>query len=590
MILNKMEKMQEDILKVDDLVVRNSKGVNDDMVIQKSNRYIDVVAVFLLVILELLFFRNVIFSDGLIGNRMDGRYTNLIAEHWYEFFSGKVSLGYLPEFYPLTYWGFTSSDLLMLNGVIHSFFRFLGFGIYDAYKFAIIIIHFFGTICMYYFLNKKIAIKPVWALIGTCIFSFSNNYAVKIYHTQLVVFSLIPFMLILVVGFVKNYSIRYKRNIYAFSLITMMAIGAYTGWYMIYFFVLFCMLSLILYSFSLKYRVKITWKTQFNIVKKMGVDILYYVLFGIVILLPFLCIYLPALGQSNGGWGWKVTTYYIPSIKDLINFGSGHMIFGNLFQFDPMDTTEFLGGISPIVLICILISMVYFIITSKTKDNKGIFELFFSIFIIAVVLLLCTVKIDNSYISLWYLFYKFCPVASSIRAVGRMWLFLLLPFSICISYVLDQSFRETSYSKSMVIGFVLLILVILFDFRVDGVYSNWSSDKENNYMARIGESIPDDAYLFFIINTDELVDDFAIPDEYQADALAIAQQFDMCTINGLTGVYPEKYTGLLWYVSYDDYIYGVAEWIYDHKIAERGFDYIYQYDVYTNTWTKFVFE
>lgn len=109
-------------------------------------------------------------------------------------------------------------------------------------------------------------------------------------------------------------------------------------------------------------------------------------------------------------------------------------------------------------------------------------------------------------------------------------------------------------------------------------------------MARIGESIPDDAYLFFIINTDELVDDFAIPDEYQADALAIAQQFDMCTINGLTGVYPEKYTGLLWYVSYDDYIYGVAEWIYDHKIAERGFDYIYQYDVYTNTWTKFVFE
>lgn len=546
--------------------------------------------VMLLIVLEIVFFRNIIFSDGLIGNRLDGRYTNWIAEHWYEFFSGKKELGYIPEFYPMTNWGLTSSVLMMLNGMVHSLFRTLGFDFYDAFKLAIMLVHFFGTICMYVFLNKKMGMKPVWAIAGTCIFSFSNNYAVKLYHTQLVVMSLIPFMLIMIAGFVKNYRTRYKRNIYAFALIISMAIGVYTDWYMVYYFALFGVLLLLIYSLLLKKNKIMSWKKQINIVKEMGIDILYYLLFGVVVLVPFLCIYLPTFSQNNGGWGWKMTSYYIPSFKDLVNYGSGNLVFGSCFQFDPLDTTETLGGISPVVLICIILSLVKCILVRKSKKSTYLDVMVFSGLIVSILLLVCSIKLDNTNISLWYLFYKFCPAASSLRAVGRIWLFLTLPFAIAISYIFGKTCEDIPRNKAMLAGGILLSMVILFDLRTEGVYSCWSSGVEQNNMKQIEANMPDDVNLFYVINTDETLDEFAIPDEYHIDALAIAEQFGLCTINGYTGVYPDNYWGLLWYVTNENYIYGVAEWIRLHNIDERGFDYIYQYDIYTNTWTKMMFE
>lgn len=570
--------------------MKNVANEKEKSILVGRKQYSKVIPFILLIVLEFIFFRNIIFTTGLVGNRMDGRYTNLIAEHWYNYFSGKESLGYIPEFYPLTYWGFTSSDLLMLNGVIHSMFRFLGFGIYDAYKWALILIHFFGTICMYVLLNRKLSIKSSWTLVGTCIFSFSNNYAIKIYHTQLIVFSIIPFMLILMVCFVNNYRIRYKRNICVFSLISVMAIGVYTGWYMIYYFVLFWILSLLVYSFMLKTKKMMSWKTQLSFIKEMGIDIVYYFIFGIIVLMPFFCVYLPALGQNNGGWSWETTAYYIPTFKDIVNYESGHLIFGKLFYFNPFDTTETLGGISPIVLICIVTALIKSVTMRKNKKSTFIYELFLSGFIVSLVLFVCTIRVDNTYVSLWYLFYKFCPAASSLRAVGRMWLFLTLPFAIYISYIFNIAYEDALKRDTLIAGGILLSLVVLFDFRIDGVYSEWSSDTERSHMSQIGANIPEDADLFFIINTDEAMDEFAIPDEFHIEALAIAEQFDLCTINGYTGVYPDNYWGLLWYVTNENYIYGVAEWVRLHNLAERGFDYIYQYDIYTNTWTKLAFE
>lgn len=77
------------------------------------------------------------------------------------------------------------SDLLLGYGIVHSFLRLIGFNMFSAYKWTLIIYHVFGTVSMYYLLRKTLKCHTLWAMFGTIGFCFSNDYAIHISHTQL---------------------------------------------------------------------------------------------------------------------------------------------------------------------------------------------------------------------------------------------------------------------------------------------------------------------------------------------------------------------------------------------------------------------
>ena len=66
-----------------------------------KNKYLKIILITLFVIvLELLFFRNVIFNNQLIEDTGDGRYITLMLEHYYDVVQGKEPAGQLRIFYP----------------------------------------------------------------------------------------------------------------------------------------------------------------------------------------------------------------------------------------------------------------------------------------------------------------------------------------------------------------------------------------------------------------------------------------------------------------------------------------------------------
>lgn len=145
-----------------------------------------VIVSIILFICEWFFFRNVIgtANGALIGDRGDGRFTTLIAEHWWRFIQGKEGFSELSIYYPYqNILGY--SDLLLGYGIVHSFLRLIGFNMFSAYKWTLIIYHVFGTVSMYYLLRKTLKCHTLWAMFGTIGFCFSNDYAIHISHTQL---------------------------------------------------------------------------------------------------------------------------------------------------------------------------------------------------------------------------------------------------------------------------------------------------------------------------------------------------------------------------------------------------------------------
>ena len=187
-------------------------------------------ALCVLVFCEFVFFRNALMSDALFGDIGDGRLTTLLTEHWWRFFTGKEKFTEIAMFYPCEeVFGYT--DLFLGYGIVHSVFRLFGMDMYISYKWTLILIHMMGTISMYYLLKKTLNCSLLWSLFGTIAFCFSNNYAIRIGHTQLNAVAYLPLLLIFLVSFFRNYQNRRRRNLYSYAFVIWFVLLTYTSWY-----------------------------------------------------------------------------------------------------------------------------------------------------------------------------------------------------------------------------------------------------------------------------------------------------------------------------------------------------------------------
>ena len=180
----------------------------------KRNKYLiyNFIIVICLIVSEIFFFRNILFSNNLFGSNGDGKLTTVIVEHWYNFFRGYEKFGELSMFYPvknvLAY-----SDMFLFFGLIHSFFRILGMDMFNAYKYTLILVHVIGTISMFILLDKKFKLSKEWSLFGTVAFSFSSTYAKHVGHTQLMVCSMLPLFIIFIMDFIIFFNNNKKGSL-----------------------------------------------------------------------------------------------------------------------------------------------------------------------------------------------------------------------------------------------------------------------------------------------------------------------------------------------------------------------------------------
>lgn len=529
----------------------------------------------LLLLLEIFFFRNILFNGGLLGDIGDGRLTTLIAEHWWHFFSGKDTFTNMKMMYPAeNVVGYT--DMLLGFGIIHSIFRFFSFDIFSSYKFSLMLIHFFGTICTYWLCRKKMNVSVVWSLFATVAFSFSNAYSQHSCHTQLYALSILPLLTIFLFDFVEANIKNKQMNFPAFVFLSLFILLMYNSWYVAYFTALFIMVFVIIYAVML-YVGKLSYLPFTNCIRRILPNIAVYALFSGILLIPFLYIYLPVV-SSTEGYSYTDAAVYLPRLKDFINVGEDNFLLGNLMKHLTVDTEEQIIGFSVILLgmfllmLCVSLSENKKILndTASSSVQKYLSLSIVSVFFSIIVCLLLILKLSDIGTSFWYIIYHI-PAGNSIRAIARFAFWLTFPMALITAYTADK-FWKPKYKQ--IISVIVLVAVFVTNIHKNGVYSKWNKDDALNFVSQITPP-PADLEAFFVVNND-----YGYPHNSceSTDAFLIASVLNIPTINGYSGKYPQNYR----LHEKQQYLQAVNNWI---KI--KHLQNVYAYDVKADEWIPY---
>ena len=571
------------------------------------------VLILTVLILETIFFRSIIFhTDNIAGDLVDSRLVSLIMEHWYKVFCGKEAIRDLSMFYPVkNTLGY--SDALFLLSLPYSVFRALGISWLSAYQLTLIIIHLFGGICLAWLLRKTLKF-PLWAcIIGLIIGNFSNSYFVKFLHTQFVTYSLVPLLFIFLKNFYDcfNPAFQKKRMLYGILSIFLFAgillTGFYVGLFSVFFFLT---VNIVIVIYFLKNNKEEFRKTP-EIIKTCKIEILTYIITGIIALLPFLWIYIP-IYKEMGRRNISTVLYYLPNWYDFFNVSPQNLIW----PF-PSEIYELQVGFPLITGLLLIIGCIFFIKQStanslfvEKKEMRFYITFGFSLAIAIISLLILKINmsqivglldktgiikmkqivgiankmgigsqdIENKImgrigISLWLLVWLFIPGASAIRAVSRFNQFLSFPAGIVIAYFLSDLIRAVNKKNIKYAIYIILPLVIFAEHQNTKEISYWTKSQINVYLEKVSAP-PDDCVSFLLIN------DTAgyLNDIYHLNAWTIANKYNIKTINGYSGQFPKSWNYIKDMDSNKNYR-EILRWIDEYDLKN-----VYLYDYENDNW------
>lgn len=541
-----------------------------------------------LLVCEWFFLREMYGSDRLFGDLGDGRLTTLIAEHWYHVFKGETSVGALGMFWPETN-TLAYSDMLLGFGIIHSLLRMLGLNIYAAFKVTILIVHAAGTFSCYYLLRKVLSVRNIWSLFGTAAFSFADTGIMGLLHSQLAAAWMLPLFGIFIVRFFQNLEDRKKRNIYALLAVFQIVLVLYTAWYMAFFTALFtCTLGgVLLIILLIRKEAGKQIGRFFRIVKW---DLVIYVLFGILLVIPFVLLELPVL-KGSGGFSFWDSFVFLPRVSDIVHVTHTNWLLGAVFGNSAsmgVRNHEVIRGYSLVLLAVFVAGMVLQARASYTergnkekilrKDGTSCMNRRVLCFAIAAAVLLDLILMirTESGFSLWKWVNKYFPGGKAIRAVGRFMLFLSLPLSL-VTAVMADGLKENAISgKRRLSAAVSLCLVGLL--LVSNVNTSSPGEwREGEAVARIRQvsRVPEDCEVFYMTHANPKM----IRALQQTDAWEIADALGVKTINGYSGQAPTGWEA--WWINQDGYLEAVEAWV-----KEKNLNKVYEYNWEENKWNK----
>lgn len=536
---------------------------------------------------EGFFLRNILWNDALIGDRGDGRLTNMLTEHWWRFLQGKEGFSELLMFHPVK-GALGYSDMFLGHGLLYPVFRITGLNMFVSYKLSLILMHTLGMVSMVYLMRKKLKTGWGWSVFGTLAFCCSDTLARHIGHTQLAAVSMLPVLLILLIGIIQNFEIRRKRNMYTYAFIFLFAVLTYTAWYVAF----FCGMYGLVFLIAGLRKVKSENFSLISGIKRFCAVIKYdwigYVVFLIIVYIPFISIYLPVLWES-AGYSYADVSRYLPELIDLVNVTDTNFMLGWLIRLLRLDdrgySYEVTEGFS-----CILLFLFFYTFWTHKKRNNSkkardpdlnihvpetwntlIVE---NVFVTVMICIVFVIRLGSNGVSLWEIVYRLIPTAGSIRAVARFFLWMGFPMAVVTAYCADR-YLSLKWKKINV-PVVCVSLLFLSNINVNGVSSGWSAHEELAFIGQVAAP-PEDADSFYIMDSEKKGDPAVI---CQLDAFEIANYYDLKTVNGYSGQYPADWDGLGDIYS-DAYEISVYEWTNRH-----GLHHVYAYDRAQNIWTS----
>jgi hypothetical protein len=484
---------------------------------------------FILVIVGIsytLFTYKSIFYGKLLGEPFDSRLQIVLHEHWWRWFNGLVEFRDTEFFYPFDKaLGF--SDVFLTQGIVYSFFRFLGFDLAPSWSITTICLLLIGNLGWVFIAQKflKNYILQIFAVL-TFVSSLSFVYYFTL-NPNIVGYSFISWFAIFAINISEEKNLSVKNQKIS-NFITLLLVYALSCWYAAFFiglvFTARLFLEIVLYP-----KKFIFIQSQNNFLKLAKQ---YFLQSPIQLFLIWLFVYVYVSVANDLTGSVDNLLKNSPRVRYLVNgsnvdgTGLSGAYFKQLylslgFNFDK----EYGIGIGIFSSLFGVISLVYLIYKRLFSLNQFLW--------------LCAVAIGYFYFHIWFnqyslhkFFFELIPGFDSIRYPARY--VILVGFSVIflIFFTLDKLANNANYKKKtlvLLIGFLILVDQYRSSFK------GWNSSTLVNLelMAQKQDIINSCDYFYY---------DY--PGGWwheQIEAMMFSIQIGVPTVNGYSGSFPPRY-------------------------------------------------
>ncbi len=411
----------------------------------------------------LIFYRHHLFAGPLhfTGDFADALIQAARLEHWFGVFRGRYHwrdpIFFYPEKNVLGY-----NDAYFLYGVLYSGYRSFGFDQLISMELTSAVFRAIGFLSTWLLLRRYFGTGIPAAALGSALMTFSNGIYLATGHTQLATLGLAPLALLMGarVHELLDSGRRFAAGATAAGLAALVASWMMTAFYTIFMSGVFVLVATLVFAI---YDPQSCARLLGDFVKDgRWRSLLIAAGVFVVGLVPFALTYAPAAAVT-GMHPLGEVLFYAPIPADLIDLGSGNLIWGQLseglraFARIGEHGNEHRMGFTYIELA--LVVAIALAGNRVARSERGsLNSAILRVLAIAVLLgLLLEVKVGD--LSLWTLVYKFVPGGRGVRVVARYQLILLATGAIVSAVALDRLARGGAGRRLAAIGIGVALLI-----------------------------------------------------------------------------------------------------------------------------------
>lgn len=473
-----------------------------------------------------LFTYKSIFQGKLLGDPFDSRLQIVLHEHWWRWFNGLVGFRDTEFFYPFDK-ALGYSDVFLTQGIVYSFFRFIGFTLSSSWSITTIGLLLIGNLG-WVFIAQKFVKNYVLQILMVLTFVSSLSFAYYFtLNPNIMGYSFISWFALFIINISKEKN-RLIKNQKISIFVTLFLIYALSCWYAAFFLGLVLTLRILLEAVfrSKEFNFSLSQHGFRNLAKQ------YYLLAPIQLFLIWLFVYVYVFVADDPSRSANELLKNSPRLSYLANGSSveGAKLSGSFFKqlylnleldFDK----EYGIGLGLFTTFFGLLSLGYII-------YNRLFSLSKYLWICAITFVYLYFLVWQNKFSIHKFLFESIPGFDSIRYPARYVIFLGFSLILLIFFILDQVVKDSKIKKKSLI-FLVGSLIFIDQYRAS--FKGWNSDTLVNIelMKQKQDIITSCDYFYY---------DF--PGGWwneQIEAMMFSIQIGVPTINGYSGAFPPNY-------------------------------------------------
>ena len=501
------------------------------------------------------------------GDSGDTRLATLLHEHWLKVASGDASWR-TPNFFHPVADTLGYSDTFVLDLVLYAPLRVVGFPPLIALQITSILLGLLGFVGMYLVCRRWVGAGLPVALTCAWLVAFANNLFLHHGHQQLFAVNWVPWCILLAAEALTATTAR-RAAWWAVGCGALLGTLLYSTYYIGWFTVLTGLL--VAGAVGLQRRDPFPMPSQ----KRGRLAVAF--LSGLVVpLVPFALTYLPKLDET-GGRDLRGIIGTLPDHRDLLNHGDGNIWHDVMVLLAgepaPSHGPEHAMVLTPLLLLTVIAcGALLWRFTRGDRSPRAVLARA----LVAVSLVLTVLPIRFGSQSLWRGIWTVVPGARALRAVDRIQLLndVVAALAIaCTAEVLRRRALAHGGVRRRALARVLLgtLAVLLVGEQLNtGPQARLDVDGEMAWVEGVPPPPPGcDAFIIA-----------PVPErkgyEQAIDAMWIAQQTGLPTLNGYSGEFPP-----LWRVDPREprYLALTVRWA-----AQQGVSHVCMYDSVNRLW------